>query len=229
MTSGPIGIFGGTFNPIHNGHLRSALELKQCLGLDQVRLVPAARPPLRDAPELSPDLRADLVEQAVASEPGLVCDRRELSRQGPSYTIDTLGEMRTELGPARPLCLIVGTDILERLDAWHRWQELLDYAHLVVMARPGWQAPDCGEIAGWLAGHSGQVDDIHAAPAGRVVMQRLRQLPISATEIRGMIAAGQSPRYLLPDTVWDTIQRLGAYGAGVECAESPQQEQHGIC
>ncbi len=229
MTSGPIGIFGGTFNPIHHGHLRSALELKERLELTQVRLVPAAQPPLRGAPELSPELRADMVEQAVASEPGLVCDRRELSRHGPSYTIDTLVELRAELGPERPMCLIVGTDILERLDAWHRWRELLDFAHLVVMARPGWQAPDSGSVANWAAERRGAPADLHTGPAGRVVMQRLRQLPIAATEIRDMIAAGQSPRYLLPDAVWDMIQRLGAYGAGGEGPGSNQQEQHGIC
>ncbi len=224
MSSGPIGIFGGTFNPIHNGHLRSALELKENLGLEQVRLLPAARPPLRGLPELSAEERAELVEQAVASEPGLVCDRRELSRQGPSYTVDTLAELRAELGPARPLCLIVGTDVLERLREWHRWEDLLGFAHLVVMARPGWRAPDSGQIAAWLAEHGGGVADLQQNPAGKVMMQQLRQLPISATEIRDMIARGQSPRYLLPDAVWDTIQRLGAYGARVE-----EQEQHGIC
>ncbi len=224
MSSGPIGIFGGTFNPIHHGHLRSALELKQSLALDQVRLVPAAEPPLRRAPELSAEQRAELVEQAVASEPGLVCDRRELSRQGPSYTVDTLVELRTELGTDRPLCLIVGTDILERLDQWHRWEELLDFAHLVVIARPGWRMPETGRIASWVEEHGGVSADLQGSPAGLVVLQQQRQLPISATEIRDMITAGQSPRYLLPDAVWDTIQRLGAYGAGLE-----RQEQHGIC
>ncbi len=224
MSAGPIGIFGGTFNPVHYGHLRSALELRERLGLEQVRLLPAGQPPLRGLPELSAEQRADLVELAVASEPGLVCDRRELFRQGPSYTIETLEELRVECGPARSLCLIVGVDILEHLAEWHRWQELLDFAHLVVMARPGWRAPNSGQIASWADEHRGTVGDLQDRPAGRVVMEQLRQLPVSATEIRDMIAAGRSPRYLLPDAVWDTIQRLGAYGASVA-----QQEQHGIC
>ena len=222
---GPLGIFGGTFNPVHNGHLRSALEVRESLGLEQVLLVPAAEPPLRAAPECSAALRAELVELAVATEPGLACDSRELDRPGPSYTVDTLAELRAEQGSERSLCLIVGTDILENLDRWHRWEELLSLAHLVVMARPGWQHPQSGTVATWLDAHRGEnVDLLHQQASGAVFLQTLRQLPISATEIREMIGAGRSPRYLVPDAVWEKIQLSGAYGGA-----QPQQEQHGIC
>ncbi len=223
MSSGPLGIFGGTFNPIHNGHLRSALEVREALGLEHVLLVPAASPPLRDAPSESAELRAELVELAVSCEAGLDCDRRELSRDGPSYTRDTLASLREEQGAARSLCLVVGTDTLEQLDRWHRWQELLELAHLVVIARPGWEAPTGGVVGEWLQQHAAGPEALRDAPCGCVVTMELRQLAISATEIRAMIAAGRSPRYLLPDAVWDHIQRTGAYGAGPEL-----QEQHGI-
>lgn len=224
MSNGPLGIFGGTFNPIHHGHLRSALEVREQLGLERLLLVPAASPPLRDAPSVSAAVRADMVELAVATEPGLACDRRELSRSGPSYTYDTLAGLRDESGAARSLCLVVGTDTLEQLDRWHRWRELTALAHLVVIARPGWKMPVSGAVGEWLAERSAaDRGALHEAPCGSVLSLELRQLPISATEIRDMIAAGRSPRYLLPDAVWDYIQRTGAYDA-----VSQQQEQHGI-
>ena len=214
MSNGPIGIFGGTFNPIHNGHLRSALEIREALGLEKVLLVPAAQPPLREAPEVDADTRADLVECAIAGEPGLACDRRELSRQGPSYTFDTLAEFRAEYGAARSLCLVVGTDTLENLPRWHRWEELTDLAHMVIIARPGWQAPREGVVGRWLEQHlTTSAEALQHSPSGGVHTLALRQLPISATEIREMIAAGRSPRYLVPDAVWERIQQCGAYGA----------------
>ena len=224
MTPGPLGVFGGTFNPIHNGHLRSALEVRESLALERVLLMPAAQPPLRETPECDAALRAELVELAVKDEPGLACDRRELNRPGPSYTYDTLAELRGEEGPDRSLCLIIGTDILESLDRWHRWRELLTLAHLVVVARPGWEHPDAGTVADWLNAHlSGEASILQRAPAGGVVLKTLRQLPISATEIRRLIAAGRSPRYLVPDAVWRRIQESGAY-----CSPRVQQERHGI-
>lgn len=224
MTGGPLGIFGGTFNPIHNGHLRSALEVRELLGLEQVLLVPAAEPPLRELPAVDAKMRAEMVELAVRDEPGLACDRRELSRAGPSYTYDTLASLREEQGAARSLCLVLGTDTLQQLDRWHRWQELLDLAHLVVVARPGWQNTATGAVGEWMARHEVEgTEPVGASPHGSLVKVELRQLPISATEIRELIGAGRSPRYLLPDAVWEYIQRTGAYGAGHNT-----RELHGI-
>jgi nicotinate-nucleotide adenylyltransferase len=224
VSNGPLGILGGTFNPIHNGHLRSALELRELLDLQQLLLVPAAVPPLREAPEVAAAARADMVELALAGERALACDRRELSRPGPSYTYDTLAELRREEGAERSLCLVLGTDTLEQIERWHRWRELLDLAHLVVLARPGWRSPESGAVGDWINENAADgLEALHGSPCGRILALELRQLPISATEIRGMIAAGKSPRYLLPDSVWDYIQRTGAYGAGPEL-----QEQHGI-
>ena len=225
MSCGPIGVFGGTFNPIHNGHLRSALEVRESLELERVLLMPAARPPLRELPECDADFRAELVELAVKGEPGLVCDRRELDRPGPSFSYDTLAELRAEHGGDRSLSLILGTDALEHLDRWYRWKELLTLAHLIIVARPGWSHPKSGTVADWLSRHLADTPAaLHGSPCGSAVLETLRQLPISATEIRQIIADGRSPRYLLPDAVWQRIQNSGAY----RTHPSPQ-EQHGIC
>ena len=216
MRSAPIGILGGTFNPVHYGHLRSALELRETLGLAEVRLMPAAQPPHREAPDCSASLRAELVSLAVAGEPGLCCDRRELGRTGPSYTIDSLQELRTELGPDSSLCLIVGADALAALDSWHRWRELTDLAHIVVLARPGWKVPHLGPVAKWLQQHLVEAaGDLRDSAAGRVLLQHLRPLAISSTEIRQLISNGRSPRYLLPDAVWERIKSAGLYGYDV--------------
>ena len=213
MSLDPVGVFGGTYNPIHYGHLRSALELREQLQLAEVRMMPAANPPHRRSPACPAELRAAMVSLAVAEEAGLVCDRRELGREGPSYSIDSLRELRTELGADRSLCLIVGTDAIAELDGWHRWRELIDYAHLVVIARPGWHMPEAGAVAAWLQEHlTAEVAILQHRPQGAVLLQKLRPLAISATEIRAMIAAGRSPRYLIPDPVWQYIQDAGLYG-----------------
>jgi nicotinate-nucleotide adenylyltransferase len=209
----PIGILGGTFNPIHYGHLRSALELRENLGLAQVRLMPAAQPPHREEPDCPASMRADLVSLAVEGEPGLMCDRRELNRRGPSFTIDSLQELRTELGPETSLCLIVGADALAKMDRWHRWRELAEFAHIVALARPGWELPRAGPVADWLGELlCDRTNEVRESPAGRVLLQRLRPLDISSTEIRELIAQGRSPRYLIPDSVWERIKSAGLYG-----------------
>jgi nicotinate-nucleotide adenylyltransferase len=209
----PTGILGGTFNPVHYGHLRSALELREALGLAEVRLMPAAQPPHREAPDCCASLRADLVSLAVAGEPGLSCDRRELQREGPSYTVDSLQELRAELGPDASVCLIVGADALAALDSWHRWRELTDLAHIVVLARPGWEVPQAGRVAQWLRQHLVEAaSDLRESAAGGVILQRLRPLAISSTEIRELVGSGRSPRYLLPDAVWERIKSAGLYG-----------------
>lgn len=211
-SAAPIGVLGGTFNPIHHGHLRSALELAELLGLAQMRLVPCARPPHREAPNCTAEQRAAMVELAVAREPRLVCDRRELERAGPSYTVDTLHSLREELGPRCPLCLVLGYDAVAGLAGWHRWQALLDYAHIVVMARPGWTWPAEGAVAEWLAGHRiADAGVLRQRPAGGVLPVQLRPLAISSTDIREQLAAGRSPRFLLPEPVLDYIENHQLY------------------
>lgn len=208
----PVAMFGGTFNPIHHGHLRSALELVERLGLQRMHLVPCAIPPHRELPGCSALERADMVELSLRGEERLFCDRRELHREGPSWTVDSLAEMRGEYGEQRPLCLVVGCDALLGLPRWHRWQELLTLAHVVVIARPGWELPRRGKVADWL-GHHRLVDAgaLGRRPAGGVLVQELRPLPISSTEIRQLCAEGRSPRYLLPDAVLDYIVDRGLY------------------
>ena len=126
----PLGVFGGTFNPVHYGHLRSALELVERLQLEQLRLMPSAVPPLRELPSCAAEHRAAMVELAVAGEPRLVCDVRELRRSGKSYTIDSLTELREELGAQRSVCMIMGCDAVLDITAWYRWQDLLELAHI---------------------------------------------------------------------------------------------------
>jgi nicotinate-nucleotide adenylyltransferase len=207
-----VGVLGGTFNPVHYGHLRSALELVQSLGLEQLRLMPSAVPPHREAPTCSATHRAAMVGLAVAGEPRLACDSRELQRSGKSYTIDSLMDIRRELDAGQSLCLVMGCDAVLSIDTWHRWQELLDWVHIVVIARPGWHLPQAGVVAQWLESHRlASVDALRQRVAGGIIIEELRPLAISSTEIRDLLAAGQSARYLLPEAVLDYIKTHNLY------------------
>lgn len=208
----PVAVLGGTFNPIHNGHLRSALELVELLGLERLHLMPCANPPHRQAPGCAAGSRADMVELAVADEARLVCDRRELARSGPSWTVDSLAGLRAEYGPERSLGLVMGCDALLGLERWHRWQALLDYAHIIVIARPGWHLPGAGTVADWLEEHRmADASALRERPAGGVLVLELRPLAISSTEIRALCRAGRSARYLLPEPVLDYIETHELY------------------
>ncbi|MGC3979943.1 MAG: nicotinate-nucleotide adenylyltransferase [Steroidobacteraceae bacterium] len=207
----PIGIFGGTFDPIHYGHLRTAFELIQALRLSEVRFMPAGDPPHRDITIATPELRLQMVKAAIAQQPGFNVDDREMRRAGPSYSVDTLAELRAEM-PDRSLCLIVGMDAFLGLPKWHQWQDILKLAHLVVAHRPGWRAPTMGPLGELLVdGGTGRVDDLHEAKAGRIFIHAVTQLEISSTEVRKLIASGRDPRYLMPDAVRDIIQQSGCY------------------
>jgi nicotinate-nucleotide adenylyltransferase len=208
----PVGVFGGTFDPVHYGHLRSALELIERLGLGQLRLMPCAVPPHRETPACSAEHRAAMVALAVAAEPRLSCDSRELQRSGRSYTIDSLIELRTELGDDHSLCLVMGCDAVLDIPSWHRWEELLDWAHVAVIARPGWQLPAEGPVAEWLRTYRlASASTLRQQPAGGILVEELRPLAISSTEIRSLLAGGKSVRYLLPETVLDYIQTYDLY------------------
>jgi nicotinate-nucleotide adenylyltransferase len=200
-----IAILGGTFDPVHIGHLRSAVELREQLGCDELRLIPARIPPHRRQPVVSAEHRLRMLQLGVADEPGLLVDDRELQRDGPSYTYDTLRELRTEFGADCSLALVMGADACAALDSWHRWHELFDLAHLVIMARPDVRLPATGVVADALRPRLADAGALGRSPAGTVVRVALTPLPVSATAIRALVAAGRSPRYLLPDAVWRYI------------------------
>jgi nicotinate-nucleotide adenylyltransferase len=208
----PIGIFGGTFDPIHYGHLRTALELRQRLDLAAVHFVPVANPPHRSTPLNDGRLRLRMVEAAIRGEPGFVADDRELERPGLSYTVDTLTSFRGEFGADRPLCLLLGMDAFLGLPQWHRWGELLDLAHVVVAHRPGWEVPRTGVLGRWLSTRGApSAAELAARPAGLVYVQPVTQLEISSTDLRDTLRAGRDPKYLVPDGVRQIILETECY------------------
>lgn len=210
MTSRPLAIFGGTFDPIHIGHLTVAWEASELLDAE-VRLMPANVPPHRPAPLASPAERVAMLRAALAGQARLVLDARELERAGPSYTIDTLRELRAEQG-ARPLVLLLGADAFAGLPTWNRWRELFDFAHIGVLSRPGVEAARPESLAGEVAAR--RVDDVaalHAQPCGKLIELAVTPLEVSATRIRELLAAGRDPRYLLPTGLFDDPALLAPY------------------
>ncbi len=202
-----ICILGGTFDPVHFGHLRPALDVQQALGIACVHLLPCREPSHRAAPLATPEQRLELLQLAVADEPALEIDERELRRDGPSYMVDTLESLRAEQGN-EPVCLALGMDALLGLDRWHRWQDIPALCHLVVMYRPGSPWPQQGVLADRV--NSARVTDagvLERQPAGCVMGVPVTQMAVSSTQIRDLLAAGQSPRYLLPDAVLNRIRQ----------------------
>lgn len=209
----PMGIFGGTFDPIHFGHLRSAFEMLQALRFGEVRFMPAGNPPHRGSTVASAELRLRMVRVATEGQHGFVVDDRELLREGPSYSVDTLTALRAE-HPLRPLALIIGMDAFLGLPKWYHWRELLQLAHVVVARRPGWRAPDIGPLGDLLADRgTHRIGDLHQAKSGHIYIHDVTQLEISSTEIRELVAAGRSPRFLMPDPVLEVIEESGCYVA----------------
>ena len=196
-----IGIFGGTFAPIHNGHLRLARFARTRLGLAEVRLVPAAVPPLRAAPPIAAARRLRWVKLAIAREPGLTADARELRRKGPSYTVDTLESLRAQF-PRASLCLLLGQDSARQLPRWHRWRELPGLAHLVFFGRPGARPALPAALARLLRGRRARsARELRQRPAGLWLRASLRPLAVSASDVRRRLATGLSVEGLVPDTV----------------------------
>lgn len=206
-----IGILGGTFDPVHCGHLRLAVEMREQLGLEAVRLIPAGTPPHRAPPAANAKARLHMLEAAVAGAEGLCVDAREFERSGWSYMVDTLRSLRQSF-PDHALCLILGMDAFCGLESWHQWQRLLQFAHLGVAERPGTSPPSKGQVAGLLA--SALVADpalLRRRKSGYIVLRNVPAMDISATGIRALIAEGRSVRYLVPDSVFDIIMTDGIY------------------
>ncbi len=203
-----LGVYGGTFNPVHYGHLRTALEVKELFGLEQLRMVPCRLPPHREQPDADGETRLAMLELAIAGTPGLTADRRELDRNGPSYMVDTLASLREE-SPADGIVLFIGADAFAGLEHWHRWQALFDHAHIVVMTRPACKMP---EMTVFL--HERLCEDrrqLMHQPAGLLFFQAVTALDISATMIRRLIAEGRNPKFLLPDNVIAYIRQHQLY------------------
>jgi nicotinate-nucleotide adenylyltransferase len=210
----PLALLGGTFDPIHVGHLRAAIEAREALAAEEVRLLPCAVPPHREQPMATPAQRLQMLEAAIAGTVGLRADARELQRGGPSYTFDTLVSMRAEIGDARPLVLILGADAFAGLPRWHRWRELSGLAHIAVLARPDAHGLIDPRLEDLLAS-CGTADPAELArqPAGRVLRLQIPPLPVSSTLIRARLREARSVRYLVPDPVIGIITARGWYGA----------------
>lgn len=216
MKLAPIGIFGGTFDPIHFGHLRLAEEMREQANLSQIRFIPAGMPPHRGLPQVAAQHRSEMVKRAISDQPAFVLDGREVERNSPCYTVDTLRELRTELGATQPLCLLMGGDAFVQLDTWHEWEELFGLAHIVVGCRPGFTLEErIQNIPAALGGHYRQrlctAASLSQKNCGGIVELAIPKLEISATDIRRRVAEGRTIRYLLPDTVADYIYQHHLY------------------
>lgn len=228
-TAPPLRIYyGGTFDPVHNGHL--AVARHACDVLDaRLWLVPAHDPPHKGPTRADATQRVEMLALAVADQPGLAVDCRELGRAGPSYTVDTLGELRDELGSSVPIAWLIGADSLLQLSSWHRWRELFERAHIVAVQRPGAevdaatlrrQAPDVLAEIGerWLPPASLK----EASHGGFALLSMPELRPESSSVLRQRIHAGEAWRHWVPDPVADYIVRHGLYGgpAGILSAPS---------
>lgn len=212
----PIGILGGTFDPIHYGHLRLAEEMLELAGLQQIRFIPVGNPPHRETPLVSAHHRSAMVQLAIADQPAFVLDDREVKCKEKCYTVDTLRALRAELGNAQPLCLLMGGDAFLQLHTWHDWEQILDLAHIVVGYRPGFTLGKRIHHATLeLRQHYQQrlctVDYLSQHAAGGIAELAIPKLEISATLIRSRVAEGRTIRYLLPATVTNYIYQHHLY------------------
>jgi nicotinate-nucleotide adenylyltransferase len=210
MAARPLAIFGGTFDPVHIGHLSVAWEASELLDAD-VHLMPASVPPHRPPPTASADQRVAMLSAALQGQSRLTLDSRELQRSGPSYTIDTLIELRVEQGD-RPLVLLIGADAFAGLPSWDRWLEIFDVAHIGVLSRPGIDTTLPDALLQFINDRRVEpTGEWRSMPAGKVIELTVTPLEISATRIRELLAAGRDPRYLLPAGLFDDAQLLAPY------------------
>ncbi|MEW8027380.1 MAG: nicotinate-nucleotide adenylyltransferase [Candidatus Thiodiazotropha sp.] len=215
-----IGVFGGTFDPIHFGHLRTALDVMQAVGLDEVRFIPLHGAVHRNQPKTPTELRLEMVRLATRQQQGFVVDDREMRRAGDSYTVETLTSLRREQAD-RSLCLLLGVDAFNGFLDWYRPDEILRLAHLIVMHRPGEQISKGSKVEKLLIDRQVSAPaQLQAEDCGLILYQRVSQLDISASKIRSLLALGQTPRFLLPEAVLQLIENNHLYGT--DHAKEPQ-------
>ncbi|MDT8410395.1 MAG: nicotinate-nucleotide adenylyltransferase [Wenzhouxiangellaceae bacterium] len=211
MTKRAIAIFGGTFDPVHYGHLRAAAEVCEQLGVSDFRLVPAGQPPHRQGTWAAARHRMAMLELALAPHADLSVDDREVQREGPSYMSETLSSIREQAGDL-PLMLCLGQDAANHLDRWHEWRQLIERAHLVIMTRPKSSPRYSAQLKAHLRGRQvDRIEDLMSRPAGRLCNVDVTRLAISSTDIRNQLANGRNPRFLLPSTVLAYIYKHGLY------------------
>ncbi|MDT8406051.1 MAG: nicotinate-nucleotide adenylyltransferase [Methylococcales bacterium] len=203
-----IGVYGGTFDPVHFGHLRTALEVFQDFCLEELKLIPCRLPAHRDQPGASAEHRCAMLTLAITDCSGLAVDRRELERDGPSYMVDTLASIRAEIGD-QPLALFIGGDAFLSLTYWHRWRALFDYAHIIVMTRPGYSEPELNHF--FYSRRCTDVQRLTTQPSGQLCFHPVTALDISASKIREAIAKGQNPKFLTADKVLAYIDEQALY------------------
>jgi len=216
MSNRAIGILGGTFDPIHFGHLRLAEEMLEQARLREIRFIPTGTPPHRAAPKTPAHHRSAMVRLAIADQPAFVLDEREVVRTAPCYTVDTLRELRAELGAAQPLCLLMGGDAFLQLHTWHEWQQLFDLAHIVVGYRPGFTLEErihgtTAELQRHYQQRLCAANALSQQPCGGITELAIPKLEISATDIRRRVAEGRTIRYLLPSAVANYIHQHQLY------------------
>ena len=205
-----MGVFGGTFDPVHQGHLRTVASVQQQLDLTHVLFVPAARPRLRSAPIASATHRLEMLKRALASEPSFEVNDLELGRDGPSTTVLTL-EALYHSYQETPICFILGIDAFLGFPQWHRWTELLGLAHFVVMSRPGTVLP-VERPTWWVRAETTDLSMVHRRRAGSVVMVEVPPMDVAASNIRERLRVGDDISHSVPKSVIDYITEHQLYG-----------------
>lgn len=206
-----IGFLGGTFDPIHFGHLRPALEITELLALQQLYLMPNHIAPHKAQSHANAQQRSDMVKLAIQDQEHINIDTRELNRQTPSYTIDTLKELKAQY-PHTAICFIMGMDSLESFDSWYQWQDILNYCHLIISHRPGFHAQFNATVEKLVTQCSTtDKQDLHRLDSGRIYFQATSQLDISSTHIRALLSNKKSIDYLVPESVNNYIKQYQLY------------------
>ncbi|MBR7887830.1 nicotinate-nucleotide adenylyltransferase [Marinomonas sp. A79] len=210
-TSG-LAIMGGTFDPVHNGHLRTAVEILDRYGYSTLKLVPCYQPVHKGQPGVSASQRLEMVKLAISGDVRLSVDAREIDREGPSYTVDTLRDIRAEIGPDEPLIMVLGMDSFLSLPTWYDWSTLIEYAHLLIVSRPGWEPDLISELSAFCEKHrAASSHELQCAPSGRIWFETLTPLGISSSMIRSLAHKNESIAYLLPEPVQEYIEQHQLY------------------
>lgn len=205
-------VMGGTFDPIHHGHLRSAVDILDYFQFKNLRLIPCYQPVHKDQPSVSAEQRLKMVELGIHADARLSVDEREILREGRSYSIDTLTQLRDELGPEEPLIMVVGMDSFLSLPTWSRWQELLNVAHILVISRPGWEPDFISSLESFYKKHRAEsAAELQCAPAGKIWMESFTPLAISSSQVRNLCRKKASIAYLVPETIQRFIETHSLY------------------